>query len=465
MAAIIKQIVSVPLNAKSAWDKFWFSPGDPTALGVMRWLVGGMLLYTHVVWGINLEAFFGPNGWSSPEALAFVQDGQLVPSFWWYVPEAWMYHVHYLCVAILFLFWIGCATRVTSVLSMVITVSYCYRAHMANFGLDQINAILCLYLCIGPSGATLSFDRLFKVWRRRRRALNSGTKFTPVPISKSTSARLAVRLVQIHFCVIYAYAGLSKLQGPAWWSGEATWLAFANLEYQSFDMTWISSFPWIADIMTHTTILWEVSFAALIWVRPVRPYVLAIGFLMHAGIGGAMGMWTFGLIMIFGHVAFWPKQSIAWVASLVPSAERLLGVADADSLHPALVYVDRTVRRRIDSLRYFLNRGYRCLAIDDTEAHVVCDATGPDAVVICCTDMDDDEIEGFHHRHCEREDHEPLFMVLTKRQSERLNRHIRAPKSFILSGRVSLGHLRRQIHETLEPVHQKMTIADSPSAT
>ena len=39
------------------------------------------------------------------------------------------------------------------------------------------------------------------------------------------TANLAIRLIQVHFCVIYAYAGLSKLQGGAWWSGEAVWLA------------------------------------------------------------------------------------------------------------------------------------------------------------------------------------------------------------------------------------------------
>lgn len=474
------------VGIKSAWDRFWFQPGDPHTLGVMRWFVAGMLLYTHIVWGLNLEAFFGSSGWNSPELLTVLQEGQMVPSFWWYVPDAWIMPVHLACLFILFCFWIGLFTRVTSVLSMVITVSYCYRAHMANFGLDQINAILCFYLCIGPSGAVLSADRLLKVWREKRRSRCRETTFVPPPVLPSPSANLAVRLIQVHFCLIYAVAGLSKLQGPAWWSGEAVWLAFANLEYQSLDMTWVAWYPWIGELMTHSTIIWEVSFAALIWVRPVRPIVLFVGFLMHLGIGGVMGMWTFGLIMIFGHIAFWPQETIHRIAALFPSSERLLGVARAAAadgeqtapesaaesglvrrLKPALLYVDRTWCRHVDTISYFLSRGFRCMATDDVaDAHQVCEQTTPDAVVVFGVDMDDDEIEGFHSQHCEAHRPQPLFMVLTDDQSERLNGSIRNDNSYVLSGKVSLGLLRREIQAALEePAGMTVSDGDMSSTT
>ena len=68
-------------------------------------------------------------------------------------------------------------------------------------------------------------------------------------------------------CVIYFFAGVSKLQGEAWWNGEAMWRAFANLEYQSIDMTWLAWHPWLLDFVTHVSVLWELSFCALIW-RP-----------------------------------------------------------------------------------------------------------------------------------------------------------------------------------------------------
>ena len=311
------------------WEQFWFSPSDPIVLSVMRLVVGGMLFYTHLVWGMNLRAFFGADGWNSPEVVRAIQEGMFSPTFWWYVPEHLMGEVHVVCLCILFLFWIGCCTRVTSVLAFLITISYSYRAQMANFGLDQINGLLTLYLCIGSSGALLSFDRCWKVLRARRVARVASQPFVFSSASPSASTRLATRLIQIHFCVIYSFAGLSKLQGDAWWNGEAIWLAFSNLEYQSIDMTWTAWYPWISDLATHTTIVWEVFFPVLIWVRPLRPLWLFMGFFMHIGIGALMGMWTFGLVMIFGHLSFWSPGFMRRMLKRLPASELLIGPVPA----------------------------------------------------------------------------------------------------------------------------------------
>jgi hypothetical protein len=144
----------------SAWREFWFKPADPTPLAVMRIFSGGMLFYTHLVWGMNLEGFFGPNGWQSATLVRTVQQGQLAWSFWWWVPDGMRLPVHLVCLGVLLLFMLGAFTRVTSILAYLITVSYAYRAPLANYGLDQINGIAALYLAIGPSGAVLSVDML-----------------------------------------------------------------------------------------------------------------------------------------------------------------------------------------------------------------------------------------------------------------------------------------------------------------
>ena len=57
------------------WDAFWFTPADPTLLGVIRVLTGLMLLYTHAVWGIVLGDFFGPAGWLSEGLVRNLQEG------------------------------------------------------------------------------------------------------------------------------------------------------------------------------------------------------------------------------------------------------------------------------------------------------------------------------------------------------------------------------------------------------
>ena len=292
---------------KDAWEQwvaFWFAPTDPAPLGLLRLLVGGMLVYSHLVWGLNLPAFLGPNGWNSEELVREFQKQQWKLSFWWLVPEAEMQTVHRACIAILVLFWFGCGTRLTSILSFMIHISYCQRAPLSNYGLDQILGILTMYLMIGPAGAVYSVDSLWNRFRRWRRASTRNTIRPDASPVRSRSAGLALRLIQVHYCVIYFFAATAKLQGETWWTGEALWQVFANYEYQSVDLTWLALFPELGQLMTHVTLLWELSFAYLIWVRRLRPVMLILGTGMHLGIGAFLGMWTFGLAMIFGYVAF-----------------------------------------------------------------------------------------------------------------------------------------------------------------
>src|SRR5262245_49629513 len=204
-----------------SWDAFWFTPADPTLLGVLRILTGLMLLYTHAVWGLVLPQFFGRDGWLSARLVGTLHQGGYTYSFWWLVSDDGMWPAYGLSMVVLALFTVGLWTRVTSILALLVTISYVYRVPAATFGLDQINAMLTLYLAIGPSGAALSFDR----WRALRRGLAPDHRPEP-----SAGANLALRLINVHMCVIYFFAATSKLQGEAWWNGEAMWRAFANYE-------------------------------------------------------------------------------------------------------------------------------------------------------------------------------------------------------------------------------------------
>ncbi len=292
------------------WNAFWYTPADPTLLGVVRILTGLMLLYTHAVWGMALDAFFGPTAWLSKELVLSIQSDQFAYSFWWLVPSNWMWPAYGVSMLILALFTIGLWTRVTSIMALVVVISFAHRVPEALFGLDQINAMLTLYLAIGNSGQALSVDRWMALRRRGAAAAQ------PAP---SVSANLAQRLINVHMCVIYFFAGTAKLQGPAWWNGEAMWRAFSNLEYQSTDMTWLAWHPWLSNLMTHVSVLWEISFCVLIWRPRWRPVMLAGAVVMHVGIGACLGMWTFGLIMLVGCASFLPNEAVRqFVAALVP---------------------------------------------------------------------------------------------------------------------------------------------------
>ena len=284
----------------TAWNRFWFTPSHPATVCLMRILVGLMLIYTHLVWTFELPTFLGPSG-VFPEALQnqITGDGSWAWShFYWFESDSWLWGSHFIALGFLVAFTLGWQTRFTSILAFLITVSYANRANGALFGLDQINSFLTLYLAIAPSGLMYSVDAVLQQRRDKKLETNE----------TSTLATVSVRLMQWHLCVVYFFAGIGKLQGISWWDGTAIWGAFASYEYQTIDMTWLVHLPWLVNLITVTSVFWELSYAFLIWPRLTRPLMLLGAVVIHLGIGACMGMITFGLIMIIANMAFLPPE-------------------------------------------------------------------------------------------------------------------------------------------------------------
>lgn len=311
MRTLVHHLLRWLADAWAGWNDFWFRPSDPATLGLIRILAGGMMFYTHLVWSLDLMAFFGADGWLSPAAVGVLQQRSYAWSYLWLVSSpAALWTVHIAALGVFLLLTLGLFSRVTSVLAAVAVLSYVSRAPGALFGLDQINLMLALYLAVGRCGDAYSLDRLL----RKRRALRAASAIPQ--IEPSVGANVAIRLIQLHMCVIYAFAGTSKLMGASWWDGTAMWQAFASLEYQSLDMTWMARWPRAVNFLTHVTIVWEVYYCALIWPRSTRPWMLALAVPLHLGIGMCLGMMTFGIIMLVGNMAFLPPEvvrgALAW---------------------------------------------------------------------------------------------------------------------------------------------------------
>ena len=150
---------------------------------MIRILTGMMLLYNHAIWGIVLDDFFGPDSWASRDLVAQVLEDQYVYTFWWYVPPRWIWLAYVLSMTVLFWFTIGLWTRISSILSVVVVISFAHRVPEALFGLDKIILMLTLYLAVGPSGKALSVDS----WLARRRARD----WSPAPPSRRRQFRVA----------------------------------------------------------------------------------------------------------------------------------------------------------------------------------------------------------------------------------------------------------------------------------
>ncbi|MEX2174067.1 MAG: HTTM domain-containing protein [Pirellulaceae bacterium] len=318
MKALIAAVQNWGRHVAQAWDRFWFTPQAPHTLALIRILGGGMLLYTHLVWSLHLEAFLGPHGWLPRETVALLNqglDGRIYAWSYlaWTDSPALLWTLHLAGLIVLAMLVAGAFTRITSVLAFIIAISYCHRLTGSLFGLDQINVFIAMYLMLGASGSVWSVDR----WLARRR----GDTSEPAP---AVSSNLAIRLLQVHLCVIYLFGGIGKMRGELWWDGSAVWFALANLEYQSLNLTWLVHHAWAIALLTHATVFWETFYCFLVWPKLTRPVCLAMAVAVHAGIGLCLGMLTFGLVMIIANLAFVSPEMIrATVGWLLRPLRRL----------------------------------------------------------------------------------------------------------------------------------------------
>ena len=321
----VAYLAALGREAWASWDRFLFTPADPTPLGAVRVASGALAFWSAFVYGLDLHAYLGPNGWMSPAAVRQVFEGRPVAwSFWPVVPDGLLRPAWVACLVVLALFTMGLWSRVTAVLAWAIIVSTARRAPASLYGFDQIVSTWLLYLAAtGASGQAVSLDRYLARLKRNRaevaRRARSGQWTAPSGVPEpSVAANLALRLIQCHLVFIYGMAALAKFQGRAWWAGDAFWGTVAAGEFRLFDLTWLATYPALIQLCTHAGLALELSYPILVWVRPIRPLMMASVVLMHVGIGLTLGLTEFSLAMIAGNLAFCDAR---WLRSLVAGRE------------------------------------------------------------------------------------------------------------------------------------------------
>ena len=421
----------------NGWNRFWFSTGDPTLLGVIRICTGFIVLYTSVAYTLELQNFHGKRGYLDQDTrLVYIKERPIVAppfngdnktvdydpvqpvltsdaqkdyvkayekkygvrppppiptkygdihtidevkareieafrdrwgvdprdpfraysigtpewSMWLHISDPTnMLIVHLVFIGVTLLFTIGFCTRLTSVLTWFAATCYVMRSPVTLFGVDTMMLILLIYLMIGPSGAALSVDALLKRWWRSggRNSFSKwgwfnlqpsdvdDTRTAPVLPKHSVTANLALRLLQVHVCFVYASAGFAKLKGNAWWSGYAIWGTLANPEFAPmFSPLYLNFLEQLCRNYfllqlflfcgTMFTLFFEICYPFLIWNRKTRWLILSMAVVLHGLIGMVMGLKTFAVMMLIMNMAFIPPDTVRW---LVDSVKSMFGKA------------------------------------------------------------------------------------------------------------------------------------------
>jgi hypothetical protein len=213
------------------------------------------------------------------------------------------------------LFTIGLFTRVSSVFTWFFLLNFLHRTTQVLFGMDAMMMILMTYLVIGDSGQSLSIDRMRARYRAAKALAQGGGRSIPwaeavlAGPARTWTANLGTRLIQVHFCYIYASSGLSKLKGTMWWNHEAMWPTIANpefcpVQFKAYEWLLRQLFEYKAVYymcgggVALFTLALEIGLPFLIWNMRLRPYLVIGAILLHTGIGIIMGLTIFGCLML-----------------------------------------------------------------------------------------------------------------------------------------------------------------------
>src|SRR5262249_44127809 len=123
----------------------------------------------------------------------------------------------------------GWQSRLMAVLAWFSHLMLLSSGLLTAYGVDEFANIALFYCVLMPVGAAASVDR------------STGR----LSGNEADTAGPFLRLLQLHVCIVYLAAGVSKAQGDQWWNGEAVWRAVMQPEYCSFDMGWLANVPWV----------------------------------------------------------------------------------------------------------------------------------------------------------------------------------------------------------------------------
>lgn len=277
-----------------AWQRFWFEPEPTSTLALVRIAFGVVVL----VWALTLTGdahdFFTGSGVLSS------YDGDAAAA--WGVLDlfdsrlAVVLLLGSLALAALCLI-AGLFTRFAAVIVFVAIVSLERRNPFVFNSGDGLLKVIAFYMLFAPSGASLSLDR----WRRAREAFWEFPRRAP----------WALRLMQVQLSVLYLSTVWTKLSGTTWNDGTALSYALRLEDLTRFEPPpSVTTSELIVNLLTYGTLAAEAAIGILVWNRKLRPWVLALGVVLHIGIDLTLRVGFFSYAVFVLYVAFIPPDAV-----------------------------------------------------------------------------------------------------------------------------------------------------------
>jgi hypothetical protein len=181
----------------------------------------------------------------------------------------------------------GLASRFSTILAWFLHLCAAKSGGFVSYGVDTFMTIGLFYLMLSPLPDRYSLDsRLRKAQPKDPQLLGFWR-----------------RVLQLHLCLIYFFSGLTKCLGSGWWDGSNIWRSLIRPPFNIIDPEMLVRWNYLFPVAGIFICLLEIGYPFFIWNVKTRKVWLICICAMHAGIGLAMGMYLFALIMIILNVA------------------------------------------------------------------------------------------------------------------------------------------------------------------
>lgn len=285
---------------------FLFPADDGQWLSILRIGLGIQVL----LYALSLKddwnfLFAGPDygliGRAFSEAL-LSRESPFVPRLGWLVAlgaRAGLPEWTVLSIAWWLLLFAGCGllagvfSRVSAILAWFVHLCATSSGSLVSYGVDNFMTIGLFYLMLAPLP-----DR-YAIEQRWRKATAGSWRTSP----DRQMIGFWRRVLQIHLCLIYFFGGLAKALGSGWWNGTSLWRALTRSPFNLLPAEALVGWKYVFPIAGIAICVLEMGYPFFIWQKRTRLAWLICILAMHIGIGIAMGMHLFALIMIVLNVA------------------------------------------------------------------------------------------------------------------------------------------------------------------
>ena len=205
---------------------------------------------------------------------------------------------------------VGLFCRVSAIAAWFLHLCAAKSGTFLSYGVDNFMTIGLFYLMLAPLPDGYALDR--KVWKRK-------------PLDPSLVGFFR-RVLQIHLCIIYFFAGLTKALGAGWWNGSNIWRALTRPPFNVISPELIVHWRHFLPALGIAIWMVELCYPVLIWPKRTRMIWLTLACGIHLAIGLTMGMYLFALIMIVLNIAAFgtPTRAAVAVARAHPEATPLV---------------------------------------------------------------------------------------------------------------------------------------------